>query len=184
MFYNRFRYYDKESGQYISPDPIGLLGGFNPYGYVHNPVGWIDPYGLAGGKGNKGEPDKSGRPLKSPSYSVAFETKIDGKFYPGRSDKVHFQEANKNLHEAMKADPVFAKKIEDMYPGITQGVQPGPRGAYPRRSPLSELTWHHEANQPGVMQLVPIKQHQAPGIVQDSLHPGGKGGMSNWGGGR
>lgn len=184
LFYNRFRYYDKDSGQYISPDPIGLLGGLNPYGYVHNPVGWVDPFGLAGGKGNKGEPDKSGRPLKSPSYSVAFETKIDGKFYPGRSDKVHFQEANKNLHEAMKADPVFAKKIEDMYPGITQGVQPGPRGAYPRRSPLSELTWHHEANQPGVMQLVPIKQHQAPGIVQDSLHPGGKGGMSNWGGGR
>ncbi|HAT1528993.1 TPA: HNH endonuclease [Morganella morganii] len=33
---------------------------------------------------------------------------------------------------------------------------------YPRRSPLPELTWHHEANQPGVMQLVPIKQHQSP----------------------
>ncbi|MCT8241618.1 hypothetical protein NBG88_05480 [Proteus mirabilis] len=30
------------------------------------------------------------------------------------------------------------------------------------------------------MQLVPIKQHQAPGVVQDFLHPGGKGGMSNW----
>ncbi|OHT23049.1 hypothetical protein A3Q29_21580 [Providencia stuartii] len=47
LYYNRFRYYDKDSGQYISPDPIGLLGGFNPYGYVHNPVGFIDPFGLA-----------------------------------------------------------------------------------------------------------------------------------------
>ncbi len=184
LYYNRFRYYDKETGQYLSPDPIGLLGGLNPYGYVHCPTGWVDPFGLAGGKGNKGELDGSGRPLASPRYSVAFETKIDSKFYPGRSDKVHFQEANRNLHEAMKADPIFAKKLEDMYPGITQGVQPGPRGAYPRRSPLPELTWHHEASQPGVMQLVPIKQHQAPGVVQDFLHPGGKGGMSNWGGGR
>lgn len=30
----------------------------NPYGYVHSPTGWIDPLGLAGGKGNKGEPIK------------------------------------------------------------------------------------------------------------------------------
>ncbi|MEQ4670434.1 RHS repeat-associated core domain-containing protein, partial [Providencia manganoxydans] len=58
LYYNRFRYYDKDSGQYISPDPIGLLGGLNPYGYVHDPVGWVDPFGLAGGKGNKGEPIK------------------------------------------------------------------------------------------------------------------------------
>ncbi|MEY1581398.1 RHS repeat-associated core domain-containing protein, partial [Providencia manganoxydans] len=48
LYYNRFRYYDKDSGQYISPDPIGLLGGFNPYGYVHDPVGWVDPFGLSG----------------------------------------------------------------------------------------------------------------------------------------
>ncbi|PHM52860.1 RHS repeat-associated core domain-containing protein [Xenorhabdus sp. KK7.4] len=48
LYYNRFRYYLPETGQYISPDPIGLLGGFNPYGYVHNPVGFVDPFGLAG----------------------------------------------------------------------------------------------------------------------------------------
>ncbi|WP_369427118.1 RHS repeat-associated core domain-containing protein [Providencia sp. PROV236] len=58
LYYNRFRYYDKDSGQYISPDPIGLLGGFNPYGYVHNPTKYIDPLGLAGGIGNKGECSK------------------------------------------------------------------------------------------------------------------------------
>ncbi|HEX4504044.1 MAG TPA: RHS repeat-associated core domain-containing protein, partial [Scandinavium sp.] len=34
LHYNRFRYYDGDSGQYISPDPIGLAGGVNPYGYV------------------------------------------------------------------------------------------------------------------------------------------------------
>ncbi|MGJ0580391.1 RHS repeat-associated core domain-containing protein [Xenorhabdus bovienii] len=56
LCYNRFRYYSNETGQYISPDPIGLAGGFNPYSYVHNPSKWVDPYGLAGGVGNKGEP--------------------------------------------------------------------------------------------------------------------------------
>nr|WP_240042471.1 RHS repeat-associated core domain-containing protein [Photorhabdus khanii] len=48
MFYNRFRYYSPETGQYLSPDPLGLVGGVNLYGYVSNPVSWIDPFGLAG----------------------------------------------------------------------------------------------------------------------------------------
>ncbi|MBO9618800.1 MAG: hypothetical protein J7539_07145 [Niabella sp.] len=29
-----FRYYDRESGNYISQDPIGLAGGFKLYSYV------------------------------------------------------------------------------------------------------------------------------------------------------
>jgi RHS repeat-associated protein len=44
--YNRYRYYNPRTGQYISQDPIGLLGGVNHYRYAPNPTGWIDPYGL------------------------------------------------------------------------------------------------------------------------------------------
>ncbi|MFP1764035.1 RHS repeat-associated core domain-containing protein, partial [Lonsdalea quercina] len=47
LCYNRFRYYDPAGGGYISPDPIGVLGGESNYGYVHNPKTWIDPLGLA-----------------------------------------------------------------------------------------------------------------------------------------
>ncbi|MDU8925635.1 RHS repeat-associated core domain-containing protein, partial [Pasteurellaceae bacterium LIM206] len=47
LHYNRFRYYSPETGQYISSDPIGLLGGFNPYGYVGIPTAFVDPLGLA-----------------------------------------------------------------------------------------------------------------------------------------
>ncbi|ENA9698998.1 sugar-binding protein, partial [Salmonella enterica subsp. enterica] len=36
------------TGQYLSPDPLRLVGGLNTYGYVHNPLTWADPYGLAG----------------------------------------------------------------------------------------------------------------------------------------
>ena len=37
MYYNRFRYYDPNTGNYISQDPIGLAGN-NPtlYGYVRD----------------------------------------------------------------------------------------------------------------------------------------------------
>ncbi|MBS9431041.1 RHS repeat-associated core domain-containing protein, partial [Photorhabdus akhurstii] len=48
LFYNRFRYYLPEAACYLSPDPLGLNGGPNPYAYVHNPANWIDPLGLAG----------------------------------------------------------------------------------------------------------------------------------------
>ncbi len=46
LHYNYHRYYDADMGQYISPDPIGLLGGLHPQAYVHNPNGWVDPWGL------------------------------------------------------------------------------------------------------------------------------------------
>ncbi|QBY27958.1 PAAR-like domain-containing protein [Citrobacter rodentium] len=46
LYYNRFRYYDCEAGQYLCADPVGLAGGLNPYGYVNNPLKYIDPLGL------------------------------------------------------------------------------------------------------------------------------------------
>ena len=46
LHYNRFRYYDADTGQYLCPDPLGLEGGLNLYAYVPNPLNWIDPLGL------------------------------------------------------------------------------------------------------------------------------------------
>ena len=46
LYYNRFRYYDPETGRYISEDPIGLDGGLKAFGYVDDPLRWGDPFGL------------------------------------------------------------------------------------------------------------------------------------------
>ena len=47
LYYNRFRYYDYNTGGYISRDPIGLLGN-NPnlYAYTHDTNSWTDVFGL------------------------------------------------------------------------------------------------------------------------------------------
>jgi RHS repeat-associated protein len=47
LYYNRHRHYDALTGQYASPDPIGLAGGDRPQGYVDRPTAWCDPLGLS-----------------------------------------------------------------------------------------------------------------------------------------
>ncbi|WP_322780094.1 RHS repeat-associated core domain-containing protein, partial [Frankia sp. Cas4] len=45
--YNVHRYYDPETARYESTDPLGLAPAPNPHTYVPNPLGWLDPLGLA-----------------------------------------------------------------------------------------------------------------------------------------
>ncbi|WP_459926611.1 RHS repeat-associated core domain-containing protein [Flavobacterium covae] len=45
LAYNLFRYYNPETGTYISQDPIGLLGGNELYAYVQNSNIQIDKFG-------------------------------------------------------------------------------------------------------------------------------------------
>ncbi|WP_262710361.1 RHS repeat-associated core domain-containing protein [Apibacter muscae] len=47
LYYNRFRYYNPETGMYISQDPIGIEGN-NPnlYAYTHDSNTMVDPFGL------------------------------------------------------------------------------------------------------------------------------------------
>jgi RHS repeat-associated protein len=46
LHYNLHRYYDPASTRYLTPDPIGLWGGANPYDYARDPINWTDPLGL------------------------------------------------------------------------------------------------------------------------------------------
>jgi RHS repeat-associated protein len=47
LHYNYFRYYNPQTGRYITPDPIGLEGGINLFAYTdNNPSRFIDPSGL------------------------------------------------------------------------------------------------------------------------------------------
>jgi RHS repeat-associated protein len=47
QMYMRNRYYDPATGQFTQPDPIGIAGGLNVYGFAAgDPVSYTDPYGL------------------------------------------------------------------------------------------------------------------------------------------
>jgi hypothetical protein len=125
------------------------------------------------------------RPSSSSFYTTLFKAELKpGAHYPGR-DIVHFQEANKQLHSAMQLDTAFACQMETLYPGIAKAIAPGARGAFPINPPTKlGLTWHHNAHETGILELIPQTHHTAKGVVQANLHPGGKGGQQIWGGGR
>ncbi|WP_294925885.1 RHS repeat-associated core domain-containing protein [uncultured Paracoccus sp.] len=53
LYYNNQRYYDPDATQYLSPDPIGLMGGLRPQAYVADPNNWVDPMGLSGCGGKR-----------------------------------------------------------------------------------------------------------------------------------
>ncbi|PHN24903.1 RHS repeat-associated core domain-containing protein [Pseudomonas sp. ICMP 460] len=65
LHYNRHRYYNPDSGRYLTPDPVKLAGGINAYQYVPNPTGWVDPLGLSckvgGCPGSKVDPLQSSK---------------------------------------------------------------------------------------------------------------------------
>ena len=47
LYYNRYRYYDCNTGTYISQDPISIAGGLNVYAYVHDSNTLTDIFGLS-----------------------------------------------------------------------------------------------------------------------------------------
>lgn len=61
--------YDPQSGQFTQPDPIGLGGGLNAYGFAAgDPVSYSDPYGLC----------RKPQGLKKGEIGICIETFIAG----------------------------------------------------------------------------------------------------------
>ncbi|MCP1642212.1 RHS repeat-associated protein [Pseudomonas citronellolis] len=71
LHYNRHRYYNPNTGRFLTPDPIKLTGGLNHYQYVPNPTGWVDPLGLASGLTKCPRAEKENKPF---AENVEFET--------------------------------------------------------------------------------------------------------------
>jgi YD repeat-containing protein len=88
----------------------------------------------------------------------------------------HFKNANEQLHKQLKNDPDLAKPLG---PDVVAHVKPGPRGGYKTTSQPG-LTWHHSAQDPSQLELIPRGQHKTPGPVQETLHPDQQGGFKKF----
>jgi RHS repeat-associated protein len=118
LYYNRFRYYDPEIGQYISQDPIRLTGGLTIYAYINDVNIWTDPFGLAKRKTvDLGEKHKGGIDIFNTGGSASFEIHV----YDKRGNELGVRGPdgwiNKHGH---KDAPVLPKTVED---NLNQHVQ-------------------------------------------------------------
>lgn len=78
--YRRNRYYNPESGQFTQPDPIGIAGGLNVYGYANgDPINFSDPFGLCPLDENGNDLDIQCRALVRSLYEVASLADGEGK---------------------------------------------------------------------------------------------------------
>jgi len=56
LYYYINRYYDPDTGRFITQDPLKLIDRPNPYLYPNNdPINFIDPYGLCGERRDRKE---------------------------------------------------------------------------------------------------------------------------------
>ena len=167
LHYNTFRFYDPDAGVFISPDPIGLLGGNNLQHYAANPIRWADPLGWYNGEGVRG----------LGKYHTFHEHVLLPSEYT-MSDSYHFRQANQSVYQRLQTDLEFRRTLQTKYPGVVEHVQPMRNGNFRGTSP-PKMTWHH-ADKPGSLVLADWNDHNKFAKI---YHPDGTGGRNKWGGG-
>ena len=122
LHYNRYRYYDPQTAQYLSPDPIGLAGGLTPQAYVHDTNAWVDPLGLNTITVNPNDINFSQRTVSeirtfdSSKYSPINVMEVDGQLVSYDNRRL-LSAQNAGLTEL----EVNIVKADDAFPGSTTG---------------------------------------------------------------
>ncbi|MGH7295046.1 MAG: RHS repeat-associated core domain-containing protein, partial [Polyangiaceae bacterium] len=155
LCYTRFRYFDPDGARWISPDPLGIRGGANAFGFDGNPTTDVDPLGLcksgrakwANTVSKKGVPyDANGDPIFDVIYSVKLPRELVG---PEVSDPVQMKYATQDLHDYLDEHPELGAAM--FTPQQLEEIE----NDEPR---ITGLTWHHE---PGgsILSLVDYGEH-------------------------
>jgi RHS repeat-associated protein len=110
LVYNRFRYYDVESGSYISKDPIALLGGLSLYSYVNNSNAEIDRLGLAPKRMVNDTPIFGKGQTTGPGHAELSEKIADKLANSGKFKEIHLNRS----YEAMTGQKTTPRRSPDV----------------------------------------------------------------------
>ncbi|MEQ9411347.1 MAG: DUF6531 domain-containing protein [Fuerstiella sp.] len=133
LYYNRHRYYDPDSGVYISQDPVRLTGGANLYGYVSDPCLEVDPFGLNG--------EVFYRTMSQEHYDELVKTgRMPGTGETSTSPTKAFSEDYKGVTVEFEMKPGTTAELEAI--GISDG-SPHTKSVYPDMpSPAKTAGWN------------------------------------------
>lgn len=143
LCYTRFRYFDPNLARWISPDPLGIAGGHNLFGFDGTPTTDADPFGLcknarakwAGTVSKAGvQYDAKGDPMFEVLYSVELPKNMIG---PDISDELQMKYATADLNDYLDENPEFAQSM--FTPEQLDDIEDD-------ESRISGLTWHHDPN--------------------------------------
>jgi RHS repeat-associated protein len=170
LHYNRHRYYNPETGRFITPDPIGLAGGLNNYQYVVNPTGWIDPLGLEQGKGCcPGSNTYTGNSanFKKPEHIPMTQEKFD--------EIINQERFNRDAPSTYLPDEYITAHLDRFREQGATIVQPGssldPKSEF-KTWPLGKFAGLPEDMEPIISEFKKTGDHQ---ILNDKLALGLKG---------
>jgi RHS repeat-associated protein len=106
----RFRYFDPEVGRWLSPDPIGLRGGYNLFGFDGSPTRDVDPLGLSTGDDDD---DSSLPPCKRKGWKGGGESARGGGSKGKKGDLKEVDDAAKmeGIPKSQRDD--FGRFLED-----------------------------------------------------------------------
>jgi RHS repeat-associated protein len=182
LHYNTYRYYDPLTSRFVTPDPLGPLGGLNSYEYAVNPINWVDPFGLMA------------RPSGSPSPAIrnklnngdfgdtcaACGRKTIGPDAVAKAQAEHMTPDSEirnmeGFDELAKADQQAVRNLEDNFTNLCQNCN-----ASRQAKPYPEWPGHPEfPQQPGA--IAQLEQDAAAAKAQieaeiEARKPGGKSG--------
>lgn len=163
LFYNRFRYYDPQTGRYMSPDPLSVEGGLNQYAYARNPIGWIDPLGLANGAALNSSmvgAGQAGCPPGFATHHVIPETLYNDPSYQGLIGTNPHQ-ANNGIHLPSSQSAYDTQKAS--------GNPPQPPGQTIHKGGHGGYTNYVKAELDKIKGLPPCQQKPALANLQNKL---------------
>ena len=105
-------------------------------------------------------------------YSTLYEASTGS----GSSRSAHRNAANKQFYNQMTNDTQFKNVMDDFFGYNVMDYMKSGKGGL--KNPSTDWVWHHPADAPGMIRLIPKNQHQNS-VLQNILHPGpnGQGGF-------
>ncbi|CAL9489644.1 DUF6531 domain-containing protein [Streptomyces sp. enrichment culture] len=150
--YNFLRYYDPLTGQYASPDPLGLGPSANDSAYVPNPWAWSDPLGLWWQ-----DPDNNNQFGRDPNLPEGDrEYTRDNQYPSGYRQTTHDEMVRRFTDEG--------RAINGVPRDVTTGERV-PRDQLTWRNGNNEVIWNPQADNPKPFHRTVTYEHRNPVVT-------------------
>jgi RHS repeat-associated protein len=168
LCFTRFRVFDPDVGRWITPDPLGIEGGLNLYGFNGAPNVVVDPWGLAGGEtaGDSHGGGKARDPLPDDAVVVRGGTCTADRFANGSG--VTLDSEGRVQSASVNSAP--GASVTDLSQGIRNG-QVGSTTVGAVRAAGGDVVPAPTANNPNHCVMSGVTPEQAEQLFKPGMQP-------------